>query len=80
MGHGLVTDADLARARRDPAFRQQLVAESLELLISELNKLRGSATDSQRARQIREGGDLAVQLAELLQQLDAPPPGAGGAR
>jgi hypothetical protein len=79
MGHGVVTDADLARARRDPAFRQQLVAESLELLISELNKLRDGATDSKRARQIREGGDLAVQLAELLQQLGRPPPGAGGA-
>ena len=26
---------------RDPAFRQQLMAESLELLISELSKLRG---------------------------------------
>jgi hypothetical protein len=69
MSAGLVTDAELARARTDPAFRQQLVAESLELLIGELNKLRGTPTNARRARQLREGGTLAVQLAELLQQL-----------
>ena len=69
MSAVLVTDADLARARRDPAFRQQLVAANLELLIDELNKLRSARTNAKRARQIREGGDLAVQLAELLQRL-----------
>ena len=64
-----LTDADLARARQDPAFRHQLVAEHLELLLRELNKLRSSAPDATRARQIREGVDLAVRLANLLQRI-----------
>jgi len=65
----LASEADLARARSDPAFRHQLVADSLELLLNELNKLRATAVDATRARQIREGVDLAVKLAELLQRV-----------
>ena len=49
MNDVLVTEADLARARRDPAFRQQLVAANLELLIEELNKLRSAETNAKRA-------------------------------
>ncbi len=65
----VVTDADLAHARSDPAFRQQLVGEYLELLLDQLNKLRALSADPTRARQIREGVDLAVKLADLLQRL-----------
>jgi hypothetical protein len=72
MGHGLVTDADLARARRDPAFRQQLVAESLELLISELNKLRDRATDSKRARQIRKAATSRCSLPSCCSNSAVP--------
>jgi hypothetical protein len=68
---GIVTDDELARARQDPEFRHQLVADSLELLLRELNKLRASAGDAVRARQIREGVDLAVRLADLLQRIAA---------
>jgi hypothetical protein len=71
----LVTDADLARARQDPAFRHQLVADSLEVLLCELNKLRGSANDATSARQIREGVELAVRLADLLQRIVGQGPG-----
>jgi hypothetical protein len=74
-GMALVTDADLAR-RQDPAFRHQLVADSLEVLLRELNKLRSSAGDATRARQIREGVDLAVRLADLLQRTGAEGPEA----
>ena len=67
----LVTDDDLARARLDPAFRHRLVADCLHLLLSELNKLRArTGADHNSARQIREGVDLAVRLAELLQRVD----------
>jgi hypothetical protein len=66
-----VTDADLARARQDAAFRHQLVANSLETLLTELNKLRGKGATAQSASQIREGVDLAVKLAELLQRVAA---------
>jgi hypothetical protein len=64
-----ITDDDLARARRDPDFRRQLVTDSLDLLLRELNKLRTAAPDHARETQLREGVDLAVRLAALLQQL-----------
>jgi hypothetical protein len=66
-----VTDADLARGREDPKFRQKLVAESLELLLRALNKLNAatSSVDADGERQLREGADLAVQLAEMLHKI-----------
>jgi hypothetical protein len=69
----LVTDDDLARARVDPEFRHRLVADNLELLLGELNRLRSGKSDVRRARQIREGVDLAVQLAEILQRIERAP-------
>ena len=69
----LVTDGDLARARRDPAFRHQLLADNLEILLEELNKLRTGSANAKRARQIREGVALAVQLADLLQKTASTP-------
>jgi hypothetical protein len=69
----LVTDDDLARSREDPEFRHRLVAENLELLLGQLNRLRNGKTDAQRAQQIREGVSLAVQLAEMLQRLEQRP-------
>jgi hypothetical protein len=65
----LVTEDDIARARSDPEFRQQLMAENLERLLDALNQMRRSADVKPDAvRQIREGVDLAVKLAERLQQ------------
>jgi hypothetical protein len=63
----LVTDADLARARKDPAFRHELVTASLQRLLHGLNHLHQAEDDPSRQRQIREGVALAVRLAELLQ-------------
>jgi hypothetical protein len=64
-----VSEDDLARARHDPAFRQQMLADHLERLLDALNQMRRANTDSpQAARQIREGVDLAVKLADRLQQ------------
>ena len=65
----LVSEDDLARARRDPAFRQQMLADHLERLLDALNKMRRANDASpEAARQIREGVDLAVKLADRLQQ------------
>ena len=65
----LVTEDDLARARHDPAFRQQMLADNLERLLEALNQMRRGNSDSpEAARQIREGVDLAVKLADRLQQ------------
>ena len=69
----LVTDDDIARARVDPDFRHRLVAENLDLLLGELNRLRNGKTDVRRAKQIREGVTLAVQLAEILQRIERTP-------
>ncbi len=64
-----VSEDDLARARHDPAFRQQMLAEHLERLLDALNRMRRANNDSpQAASQIREGVDLAVKLADRLQQ------------
>ena len=65
----LVTDDDLARARVDPVFRQRLIAYNLEVLLVQLNKLHArEGADPESTRQIREGADLAVKLAEALQR------------
>lgn len=67
----LVTDDDMARARSDPAFRQQLMAQNLERLLEMLNTMRkNNDTDPVSVRQIREGVDLAVKLAAKLQKND----------
>ena len=63
------TDADLKRARSDPAFRQKLLEQSLETLLAGLQKLRqtAAAKDNAAAVQMREAVELAVRLAELIQ-------------
>lgn len=71
----LVTDDDLARARRDPAFRQKLMADNLDRLLDALERMRKSNPNpnAQGARQIREGVDLAVKLADRLQNATINP-------
>jgi hypothetical protein len=65
----LVSDQDLANARSDTAFRQQMMADNLERLLAALKKLRNVANpDPQSARQLREGVELAVILADRLQK------------
>ena len=67
----LATDGDLARARIDSDFKHRLVADNLEMLLDQLNRLRSrTGNDPKRARQIREGVDLAVKLADLLQRIE----------
>jgi hypothetical protein len=64
-----VSDEDLERARQDPAFRRKLLSDNLEILLAMLNKMRASSRllDKNSARQIRDGVDMAVRLADLLQ-------------
>ncbi|AXK80520.1 hypothetical protein DW352_08335 [Pseudolabrys taiwanensis] len=64
----LVSDDDLSRARSDPQFRQQLLAANLDRLLGALNRMRRqSAPTEEGVRQLQEGADLAVQLADRLQ-------------
>jgi len=70
----LVSEDDLARARSDPAFRQQMMAEHLERLLEALNKMRRDDSDAPEvAAQMREGVDLAVKLADRLQRYGGNP-------
>jgi hypothetical protein len=70
----LATEDDILRARSDPAFRQQLFANSLERLLAALNVMRkNNDNDPVSVRQIKEGVDLAVKLADRLHQQDRKP-------
>ena len=63
-----VTEQDLERARCDAAFRQQLMAGCLERLLAALQQMREADDPSpDSARHLREGVDLAGQLADRLQ-------------
>jgi uncharacterized protein (UPF0305 family) len=70
----LVTEDELARARTDPAFRQQFLAQNMDRLLEALNKMRQAGDQNvETTRQLREGADLAVQLADRLQAQDLRP-------
>jgi hypothetical protein len=63
-----VSDDELVRARIDPAFRQRLLSENMEVLLAGLKEARKSPDgDGASAEEIREGVQLAVRLAELIQ-------------
>jgi hypothetical protein len=69
-----VTDADLSRARTDPAFRQRLLQQSLDALLDRLQKERQMPSSvAAKPRQMREGVTLAVRLAELIQTAQPSP-------
>lgn len=71
MSDEIVSEEDLARARQDPAFRQELMAKNLDKLLAALNKAKqGRDKSPEVARQMREGVDLAVLLADRLQRED----------
>jgi hypothetical protein len=68
-----VTEDELARARTDPAFRQKLLSQNMEALLTGIRKLRKApAATGTGDKQIREGVELAVRLAELIQEPNKP--------
>jgi len=70
----LVTEDDLARARVDPDFRRQFLAQNLDRLLEALKKTRqASGQTADTFRQLREGAELAVKLADRLQDGDFGP-------
>ncbi len=65
-----VTDTDLERARSDRAFRQKMLEQNLDALLLGMKKLRAGTAPSKAgagAKQLREGVELAVRLAEMIQ-------------
>lgn len=69
----LISDTDLSRARRDPTFRQEMLAGQLHALIRVMASLQAApkALEPELARSLREGADLAVKLSDLLKELAA---------
>lgn len=68
-----VTEDELARARTDSAFRQKLLSQNLEALLAGIKKLRKApAANGPGDKQVREGVELAVRLAELIQGPNRP--------
>ncbi len=66
----------LARARSDPAFRQQFLAQNLDRLLEALEMMRRAERSGCRYRTTDpEGADLAVKLADRLQSGDPGPQG-----
>ena len=71
-----VIDADLECARNDHAFRQRLLEQNMDALLLGMKKLRGGvgpAKNSGGAKQLREGVELAVRLAEMIQDAGGRP-------
>jgi len=70
----LITEDELARARSDPAFRQQFLAQNLDRLLEALKRTRRTVEqNADTDRQVREGADLAVRLADRLNGDDRGP-------
>lgn len=67
----LASEADIERARNDPQFRQELMAQSLEVLLAALNRMHHSEGGPENAELMNEGTALALRLADQLQKMDA---------
>jgi hypothetical protein len=66
-----ISDADIARSREDPRFKQVLLAKSLEQLLSSLHRMQSAAQIGPNgARELREGALVAVQLADRIRAID----------
>ena len=66
-----ISDADIARSRDDPRFKQVLLAKSLEQLLSSLHRMQNATqTGPNAARELREGALVAVQLADRIRAID----------
>ena len=66
-----ITDADIARSREDPRFRQVLLARSLEQLLGSLHRAQHAAGQVPGIEgHLREGALMAVHLADLIRAID----------
>ena len=72
MDYLAITDADIARSRADPRFKQVLLAKVLEQLLAALYRLQHGGADANvvNAGHLREGALMAVRLADLIHSID----------
>ena len=68
----MISDADIARSRVDPRFKQVLLARVLEQLLGTLYRLQHSPSlvDHANAADLREGALIAIKLADLIRAID----------
>jgi hypothetical protein len=66
-----ISDADIARSRADPRFKQILLARSLEQLLGSLHRLQHAPTlAANNAQHLRQGALVAVELADRIRAID----------
>jgi hypothetical protein len=72
MDQAVISDADVARSRADPRFKQVLLAKVLEQLLGTLHRLQHDSTyaDAAGLQHLREGALMAVQLADIIRAID----------
>jgi hypothetical protein len=63
-----ITDDTLEKARHDSNFRQKLLSEHLERLMTAMNHAKEIA-DPAASGSLQEGAQLAVKLTEILQAM-----------
>jgi hypothetical protein len=64
-----ISEADVARSRNDPRFKQILLAKILAQLLDRLNRLQQGA-NPENSRVLREGAVMAVELADRIRTID----------
>ena len=68
-----ISEADIARSREDPRFKQVLLARSLEELLGSLHRLQHSHSPQlpeSTAQHLRQGALVAVDLADRIRAID----------
>ncbi len=72
MDLAVITDADIARSRTDPRFKQVMLTKALEQLLGLLHRLQHSsdAANPPDIRSLREGAVIAVQLADIIRSIE----------
>ena len=66
-----ISDADIARSREDPRFKQVLLAKNLEQLLASLHRMQNCAhLGPAVARDLRESALLAGQLVDRIHVID----------
>ena len=69
-----ITDETLEKARQDSNFRQKMVSEYLERLMTAMNRVKQIAkTDPAASVNLQEGARLAAKLTEILHTIRVKP-------
>ena len=64
-----ISEADIARSRHDPRFKQILLAKALEQLLATLYRMQHDAAQSD-PQSLRRGAMMAAKVADVLRDLD----------